>query len=261
MDERPTAWGIFRRGENTNGLLTGPHGLLYDRAVAEQVARQLYGDSGVVQATNPDHMGQWGYGQGSPHSPYVIQQVKVGDEVLDLLFGEHPHSRSDNSIYARFSSGAMVGFNGHRLLHDITFHDVNYLKTSGISGNEVRGSGMATITINDSPCGFVTYRDIFEGLLAVRARLRAIHDLPFRAWDARDRDAMTGKEIFYHNTPAIITIADWEYMEVNISPEKGHDFPKTPWQSDDSYREMGSLGVRDSMFSPHIWWFRNNTDA
>jgi len=44
---------------------------------------------------------QWGVG--AKASAKAFMQTKVGKETVELIHGEHPHSRSDNNIYARWT--------------------------------------------------------------------------------------------------------------------------------------------------------------
>ena len=46
---------------------------------------------------------QWGVGK--EKDAKAFDTVKMGGEELELIFGEHPHSRQDNTIYARGKSG------------------------------------------------------------------------------------------------------------------------------------------------------------
>ncbi len=56
---------------------------------------------------------QWGFGNAKENKAF--DTVKIGEETVDLFFGEHPHSRQDNTIYARTKGGSIYEFDGHRL--------------------------------------------------------------------------------------------------------------------------------------------------
>lgn len=269
-DETPrTAWGIYERQQDST-MLAGPHGFLYDKAVAEQVAAQLYGPHGVVQETNPDHCQQWGYGKGSPYgtrlgetstAPKPFDRVAVGETAVDLLFGEHPHSRRDNNIYARFPDGRMEGFDGHRVLCTVLFQDYNYLKTSGLSGNEVRKGGTCTITMNGFQCATFFYRDLTWALLEAHRQIAKIQDFDVHLWQEEDRAALVGRKVYYRNHPAIITAFYEEDMDVILMADGG-TFPLAAYQQERDAGEMWddeeTAHVKDSIFSPHIWWYRRD---
>lgn len=174
----------------------------------------------------------------------------------ELIFGEHPHSRRDNSIYARFADkmGAdnerVVGFAGHRILVDIELRTMNYLKTSGMSGDEVRKGGEWRIRLNGQEVYSDFTRDPLEALLTIRRKLSLLLDLPVQLW----KESPVGRRIYYRDIPAVIT--DWipDQGCVIIEPVGVEVFPKPPWRSGEQELERH---VKDDILTPHIWWFRD----
>lgn len=270
MDNR-IAYGIYQRyvdnGHVTN-LANGPMGFLYDKDEAEIVAQRLYGDLGFVQETNPDHFRMWGAGRGSQNHQTgefefkIFEKTRVGDEEVGLFFGEHRHSDSSNNIYAQFPDGRIEGFSGHRLLHTLIFQDHNYLKSSGLSGDEVRKGGKCRIYINDMPCGQFFFRDIFYALHEARNYIEKIHDFPLQLWKLEERKEIVGRKIYYRNHPAIITRAYWEEMEIFIEADgEKKIFPYSSYELED-LKEYGQTDredeiIKDSIFSSQINWFRS----
>ena len=55
---------------------------------------------------------KWGLGNATQNKAF--DTVKMGDEILELIHGEHPHSRQDNTTYAKTKHGSFIGFEGHR---------------------------------------------------------------------------------------------------------------------------------------------------
>lgn len=262
-DEKPRIhWGVYQLTDEHG--LAGPFALIRgeDRKVlAEHVAKEMFGEEGKVRETNPDHMQGWGYGKGysirldgDPHEPF--DKVKVGEQWVDLLHGEHPHSRQDNKTYARFPNGMIEGFNGHRLIHEITITESNYLKTSGLSGNEVRKSCVGVVKINGHEVYRVGRREAEPTLIAILAALPRIHD----DWP-RYRDLIEGKlpgrKVYYRDHPGVIESVYGD--RVTIATEDGESFPLCAHEKE-SMREGEEVERRSVIVTtfndPHIWWFR-----
>ena len=96
---------------------------------------------------------EWGPGDLSKAKTFgwtTIGEEKDGG-ALELFFGEHPHSRRDDNIYARDDHGNVYGFDGHRPLIDVTFRSYNYLKSSHLSGDEIRKGGQCVILADREP--------------------------------------------------------------------------------------------------------------
>lgn len=262
MDER-TAYGIYQKHRDNGqltGLLNGPFGFLYDEVEAHIVATRLYGEDGCCHPTNPDHFQAWGYGKGSEHSPKPFARTMVGSSIVDLVHGEHPHSRSDNSIYARWQDGRIEGFNGHRLLTTILFQDNNYLKTSGLSGNQVRKGGLCTITINGFSCAKFGYRDIDWALFEAYSTLQKIKDFTIQLWDEDERKKLVGRKVYYDSHPAVIRYLFEEDMDVILDADPP-PFPFRAYQQEDLKNGEDADSddrntVKDTIFSSHIWWWR-----
>src|SRR5262245_36631578 len=90
---------------------------------------------------------QWGFGNPEKQEAFDHSMMDDGTP-FDLVFGEFPHSRSDNDVYARFADGSVEDFDGHRVLVRVSLRSMNYLKCSGLSGNEVRKGGWCMIEFN-----------------------------------------------------------------------------------------------------------------
>ncbi|MGC3945327.1 MAG: hypothetical protein QM762_12575 [Chryseolinea sp.] len=92
-------------------------------------------------------MENWGVGNRKDEKAF--QTLKIGNENVELIMGEYPHSRRDNNVYARYEGGRVVGFDGHRVPFKITIEESNYLKDSHYSGSEIRKGGKVTVHLND----------------------------------------------------------------------------------------------------------------
>lgn len=245
-------------GEETE-LLNGPFGVVADLDAALEAGRKMFGDDAVVRQGNPDDIQGWGVGKDKDKKAYA--STYVGKQKVDLIFGEHPHSRRDNNTYARFSDGKIEGFDGHTLLHEITFKDYNYLKESELSGDQVRKGGTCTISINGTVVETFFYREIENALHRAAHRLTEIHEFPVRLWDEKDKASLIGRKIYFRNQPAIIT----DYFEDQACVMIKHDPEDTPFVPAPYDLEGVKNGeqveyfnqVKDSIYSKNIWWWRD----
>ncbi len=293
MPKYETYYGIFEKdtdkGEET-GHLNGPFGLVPDEIEAGRVAKAMFGKLGVARPTSPSNMEQWGYGkgdldrEGNVKPPF--EQVRIGTmengRWVGLTHGEHPHSRSNTNYYTITKDGDTERFSGHRLMHEITFEDQNYLKESYYSGDEVRKSGTCTIKINGHVCEVFNYRDVTYALQQVQAKLTRIHDFgACQLWNPEDRQKLVGRKIYWYNTPAVITsfMEDQACVMLKIDESVKPDaegrrcFPESPCQQNDKaealaqerkyyenedrmFDESGFEEIKDTIFSKNIWWWR-----
>lgn len=183
---------------------------------------------------------------------------------LELFHGEHPHSRSDNSEYARYPDGTAEGFSGHRILVDIVIRSGNYLKDSHLSGSEIRRSAYAEIHFN----GRLVYTysgGRNPGRLAARAQdiidqlQEGIYDLHIGEGESFPK--LENRKIFYKGVPAIIERYLPDQGAVVVSPEKGHSFRPPPYldseEEVEDWRSEYAEFDKPDLLSQHIWWFRD----
>lgn len=201
---------------------------------------------------------RWGVGNKKDNKAF--ETGKLGDGTsYELIFGEHPHSRQDSNIYARFEDGEIIGFDGHRILMQIEFETYNYLKTSYLSGNEIRKGGECKIYLNGKICYTFGFRDIFEALLMARSKLHDLTSLPVQLWQD-NYDNLIGRKVYYKNKPGVITHFFGDQGAVIIQFEDGHKRPLEPYEAEDLKKgesvEPLEDDVKDDILSPHIWWHR-----
>lgn len=89
---------------------------------------------------------KWGIGNKKDGKPF--DSVKIGDEIVPMIYGEFPHTRQDNHIYIKEGS-EYTGFSGHRMPFKIEIEEYNYIKRSGLSGDEVRKGCKAKLFVKD----------------------------------------------------------------------------------------------------------------
>jgi len=202
------------------------------------------------------------WGVGDQANAKAFDKTWVGEDPehaypVEIIHGQHPHSRSDNSFYARREDGTIDEFDGHRLLHDVQFREYNYLKTSSLSGNEIRKGGSCVIRINGLICGEFFFRDVMEAVLSARTLIQKIHDHPIQIWDTAERAKLVGRKIFYENYPAYIERFIGDQACVIIRPQNGL-LPISAFELEDDFPSgEGREYVKDCIHSPRIWWFRD----
>lgn len=200
---------------------------------------------------------QWGYGSGAkglngePMKPFGISRMDDGTP-FDLVLGEHPHSRSDDNIYARFADGRVEAFDGHRILHRVELRTFNYLKCSGLSGNEVRKGGQYRIYFNDRLVWAEFFREVEQGLRRAANVIGKLHECPLDLWEINS--PKLPRKVYWMNQPAVITAFDVDENTSDgnslVIEAESQEFAPTPW------RREACKSVRVECLSPHIWWWR-----
>jgi len=200
---------------------------------------------------------QWG--PGDPKKWRNHGSVVVGNRRYPLIYGEHPHSRSDNRHYADVGHGDPVGFDGNRILVSVILESSNYLKSSGMSGDEVRKGGSGKIVADGEVVFEFFFRDIHY---ALRNADHIITELMEHSsgWMSKDeRDRLVGRPIYYREIPAIIEHVITNQGCLMIRTADGAPFPPPiyhdPKEDGDDEREST---VKVEVIDPHIWWFRTS---
>lgn len=195
---------------------------------------------------------RWGPGEAARKAK-AFDRVMVGDQVVELIHGDHPHSRSNNTTYARFPNGQVEGFSGHRILWGVQVQEFNFLKESGLSGNDVREGGTGLIFVGGVQVYEFFFRQIEGALLKARSIIAKLEDLPVQIWSEKDRERLVGRSVYYYNHPATISrlILDQGAVILKADPPP---FPSPPWR--EAGDDEDSDNVKDDILSPHIWWFR-----
>ena len=200
---------------------------------------------------------QWGVGDKKDAKPF--DRAPLGDEWVDLIFGEHPHSRSDNRMYARMPCGEVEAFDGHRICTRIEINESNYLKTSELSGDEIRKGGSVKVWMN----GLQVYSDFVRSWESGMARARDYINkvfsgtFPLKPWDPDDWKALEGRKVFYREIPSLIDHVIPHQNCVIVVPDGVKAYPPAPWHNDrGDYDEYENRSAKVEVDSPHIWWWR-----
>ena len=195
----------------------------------------------------------WGVGDQAMAKPFAV--AMVGKTQVELITGQHPHSRSDNRHYARWPDGRIEEFDGHRIQIRVELQTYNYLKESELSGDQVRKGGTGRIFFNARQVYEWFFRDVQQ---ACRQTDRLIGELlacPANLWESDVVAKLRGRRVFYRDTPAVISsvILDQGCVLLQAETPDGQ-FPSPPWRERDDILEAD---VKVEVIDPHIWWFRD----
>lgn len=196
------------------------------------------------------------WGAGDPASWRTSGSAVVDGVTVPLIHGEGAHSRSDNNVYA-IIGGEAVAFDGHRLLLDVNFSSRNYLKTSGMSGDEVRRGGTCTIKADGVVVFSFSYRELDWAMRKAQTVIEQLSEGGADFLSKESRDKLVGRKVYYMNHPAVVTRVVTDQGCVILEAADGTKFPKPPWHSsseDDEYSRVVKVEVTDA----HIWWWRDD---
>lgn len=208
--------------------------------------------SWVAMCDKPEE--QWGVGNKATEKAF--DKVKIGSAEAELFFGEHPHSRQDNNIYARFDDGTIHGFSGNRPLVKIEISESNYLKESHISGDEVRASCSANIYANDRLIYSFSTRNHLDALHKASYIIAVILEHPIM-YDFMKTGDISGRKVYYRDVPMVCERYDPKYGCVYANVAEGETLSVPCWTSVDDH---DPLFVKDDILSDHWYWFRDNDE-
>lgn len=203
------------------------------------------------------------WGVGDQKDAKAFDQVKVGSQTAELIFGQYPHSRQDNNVYVRYPARLgrepeVEGFNGHRVLERVEVSTANYLKTSGLSGNEIRKSAKLDVYLNDVLVYSMSGREVPTLMLRYLGGVRdRLLELGVHLWKEEERRALIGRKVWYDDQKAIITNLFLDQGCIWVEPEEGGFRP--PWyaQEDGSLPHDSDLrGEKVDILHPGLAWHR-----
>lgn len=197
------------------------------------------------------------WGPGNKVNDKSFDTATVGTERFELFFGEHPHSRQDNNTYARASNGEVTTFSGHRWPVSIEIEEYNYLKSSGLSGNDISRGCQARVKIDGKHVYTLNQtRDHVVALTRLPEIVDKLMEHPVRLWKEEDLATLVGRTVFYRDQPAIVERWDVEEGVLLVSESGG--FRPAPWSSDSADKADESASrVYCDVLSPNIYWWRD----
>lgn len=202
---------------------------------------------------------QWGVGNKSNEKAF--DKTKLGGGEVELIFGEHPHSRRDNNIYARTSDGTIYDFDGHRRLIDISITSSNYLKESDMSGDQIRKQCIGRVSVDGIQLIEEFGREPLRMMRHLESLIEKYSEHESNWFSADDRAKLPGRKIWYHDHPATIRRLIEDQGALIIVTEPGFKPPHAgndPDEHDywDDWKEGDHYQVKEEVLSPHIWWWR-----
>ncbi len=219
------------------------------------------------------------FGVGDKADSETLREQRFGTgERLEVILGQHPHSYSDNSFYARAQDGEIYDFDGHHVRHKIEIWEENYLKVSGLSGNEVRKTCGLKIWIDDclafNGSGGRTWEHAMRYAQKFLGRLQEPH--PWTGyWKPSVQQELLGRKVFWCGVPAVVRYVFADQACVVLECVDGL-FPLSPYEQEDiakrarmeregdewawTVQEPPSAddrrSVKAEVWDPKIWWYR-----
>lgn len=197
------------------------------------------------------------WGVGKETNAKAFDTVKIHGDDYELIFGEYPHSRRDENIYARSKENpeSIYGFDGHRIPFKIVIEESNYIKHSGLSGNEVRKACSGKLFLNDKQifeCGGRNYGRAYKNIE------RFIDDMEENwSWYPNKTEEWLGKLIKYEGQ--IFKIKNFIISQACMMLETPDGKPRKPFASEAEEVEEGDFDGTDSLkveiTDKNIWWY------
>lgn len=194
---------------------------------------------------------KWGPGPEAEWSD--CGSVVVNNHRHRLVHGQHPHSRRDNSLYV-IMDGEPVGFEGHRPLIDVHFRSTNYLKESGLSGDEVRKSVTCQILSDREVIYEFGCRQIEYAMTKAQYLLTELSEHSSGWLMKEQRHLLVGRKIYYDRHPAVVERLIIDQGCLIIATDDGKPFPPPIYAVDDDDDRENTLKV--DVLSDKIWWHR-----
>jgi hypothetical protein len=197
------------------------------------------------------------WGVGDKGASKAFDTVKIGNEDYELIFGEHPHSRQDNTIYARSKKypEEIIGFDGHRLPFKIEIEESNYTKRSGLSGNQIRKACSGKLFLNGIQifeCGGRTYDRAFKQIDTFIDSMEQMW-----SWYPNKLEEYQGNIVKYEGQ--LFKIERFIVSQACMILVTPDGKPRKPFQSEAEDLENndfdGMESVKVSINSESIWWF------
>lgn len=174
-----------------------------------------------------------------------------------MIHGEFPHSRQDNTTYARSKENPerIYDFSGHRLPFKIEIEESNYLKSSGLSGDEIRKSCTGKLFLNNVQifdCGGRTYERAFKNIQNFIDSMEGNW-----SWFPNKINEWEGKIVKYEGQLFKIEIFIVSQACMILVTPDGK--PRKPFQSEvedfenDDFDGMETVKVEIN--SERIWWY------
>jgi len=202
---------------------------------------------------------KWGPGDLSGAKPWGTAKMGTADspqEAVGLFWGQQPHSRNDNNCYAKFKDGGVVGFDGHRILIDVSIKSSNYLKDSYYSGDEIRKGGSCVISADGVAVFEFFFRDPQWALLHAHAIIGQLSEHSSHWLVASERGRLVGRKVWYERDPAVIVRLIEDQGCVILEPDGVAAFATPVWREPGDDWDEYRTSIKAEVTDPKIWWHR-----
>lgn len=192
---------------------------------------------------------KWGVGNRKDEKGF--DTVTIHGEEYDLIHGEHPHSRRDNSTYARSKTGGITGFDGHRVCFKIEIEESNYFKFSGLSGDEIRKGGNVKVFANGVQVFDEFTRSYENGYRLAHNFIIAMEEN--WGWFPKDVEKEIGRVVGYQEQ--LFKIKSFVVSQACIILETldGKSRKKWLWEDDEDFDDENTIKVE--LTSEHLTWY------
>lgn len=193
------------------------------------------------------------WGVGNAKDAKAFDTIKMNNQTLELIHGEHPHSRRDNNMYARGKDGRITEFDGHRRPIKIEIEEHNYLKSSELSGDEIRKGGSVKVF-----CDGIQIYDEF--CRSYESGFRMAHNFILEMeqnwdWFPKNCESKIGKVIGYHEQLFKIRSFIVSQACMMIETIDGKPRKRFLWEDDDDFEQETELKV--GITDPQVLWYPN----
>lgn len=210
---------------------------------------------------------QWGPGPAADWRFWAdgVQKFRDGTG-FRLLHGRYPHTRRPNTTYAMIDGhDEPVGFDGHAVRTDIEIEEYNYLKSSSLSGDQVRAGCQLRVKMNDRLVYARGFRKSARAALWWAANSHELFEHPVKLWASpqpeRPWPDLVPRLVFWNDMPGLISSYYPEQgcviIWADLDDVRGGEFRVRGLDDSESTTPM----VKADLLSPDIGWFRTQRVA
>lgn len=192
------------------------------------------------------------WGIGSKKDAEAFAKVMVGTRSFDLIHGEYPHSRQDNTTYAR-NGDFITGFSGHRMPFKIEIEEYNYVKDSFVSGDEIRKGCLGKLFVNGVQifeCGHRNYERTYMGIQ------RFIDDMEMNwSWYPQNIEEKINHVVGYREQLFKIKRFVVGQGCMILETIDGKSRKSFLWEDEEDFDEDEPTSLKVEITSPHLDWY------
>lgn len=170
---------------------------------------------------------------------------------MPLFFGQHPHGRTDNDIYAAHSNGETSPVSGHRCRRRVDVREYNYFRKG-----EIRGRAAGFLYLEDVLVYGKQFGDAHGALLWFATNTQQILEHPVNFLWSKEGSFpdLIGRKVYWRFQPGVVTdyFADQGAAIIRAETPSGK-FASRAVPTDEPHEEET---VKEDILSVDVWWFR-----